>query len=227
MPEREDNTKVAIYWDFENLHAILANIRNGESWYWNNRYTPQPKFLELRPIIEYAASLGDIIIHRAYGNWQWFAEYRDDLNIAGIDLIQLFPRGAGMKNSADIRMSLDALSDVNSYQHISHVVIVTSDSDYISLAQKIKQAGKMICGVGVDGNSNKYLVASCNEFKFYQNLVKSAEEPNVGVYQTQSPIRNETENSNGKIEGGEPVVVGTPTEQAMQNVLMRAMHQLV
>ncbi len=170
MAERESTPKVALYWDFENFHAILGNLEYGEQWYRENRFTPQPPIVDLSPVLEYAASLGDITINRAYGNWQWFANYRHQLNIAGVDLIQMFPRGQNMKNSADIRMALDALSDVHTHQHLTHIVVVSSDSDFISLAQKVKQSGRFIAGVGVAGFSNRFLVASCNEFKFYHNL---------------------------------------------------------
>lgn len=170
MAERESTPKVALYWDFENFHAILGNLEYGEQWYRENRFTPQPPLVDLAPVLEYAASLGDITINRAYGNWQWFANYRHQLNIAGVDLIQMFPRGQHMKNSADIRMALDALSDVHTHPHLSHIVVVSSDSDFISLAQKVKQSGRFIAGVGIAGFSNRFLVASCNEFKFYHNL---------------------------------------------------------
>lgn len=171
---RNDATKVAIYWDFENLHAVLANAAHGDGAYRDNRLKAQPVFVDLKPILEYAASLGDIIINRAYGNWQFFANYRHALNEAGVDLIQMFPRGSNMKNSADIRMALDALSDVHNHPHLTHVVVISSDSDFISLAQKVKQAGRFIAGVGVAGFTNRFWTASCNEFKFYQNLVAAS-----------------------------------------------------
>ena len=104
MNTRDAAPKVALYWDFENFHAILANLEFGEHYYRENRFTPQSPLVDLSPVLEYAASLGDITINRAYGNWQWFASYRHQLNAAGVDLIQMFPRGQHMKNSADIRL---------------------------------------------------------------------------------------------------------------------------
>lgn len=171
--ERDEADKVAIYWDFENIHASLANTNFGDDWYRNsnNRFSPQPPLIDVDPILDYAASLGDIAINKAYGNWQWFGNYRHVLNAAGIDLIQMFPRGQSSKNSADIRMALDALSDIHMHDHINHVVIVSSDSDFISLAQKIKQAGKFVGAIGVENYTNRFFIASCNEFKFYHSLV--------------------------------------------------------
>lgn len=179
MTRQDDAPKVAIYWDFENLHAILANLAYGENAYRDNRFTIQPPLINIKPILDYAASFGDIVINRAYGNWQWFSKYREDLNQAGIDLIQIFPRGQSMKNSADIRLTVDALSDVYTHPHVSHVVVVSSDSDFIALSQRIKQTGRFVAGIGVEGFSNRFWISSCNDFKFYQHLAHPhpAEQP--------------------------------------------------
>ncbi|WP_428505778.1 NYN domain-containing protein [Roseateles sp.] len=224
---RSEVTKVAVYWDFENLHAVLANAAHGDGAYRENRLKPQPVFVDLNPILEYAASLGDIIINRAYGNWQFFANYRHVLNEAGVDLIQMFPRGQNMKNSADIRMALDALSDVHNHPHLSHVVVISSDSDFISLAQKVKQAGRFIAGVGVAGVSNRFWTASCNEFKFYQNLLAASlaargpqdeAQPAAALLGGVVPSAEEAEDTE---------VVGSPSLVEARGALQRALTQLV
>ncbi len=181
MAANGDAAKVAIYWDFENLHAVLTDQENGQDFYREHRMSVQAPVADVTPVVDYAASLGDVIINRAYGNWQFFSRYRDALNGAGIDLIQMFPRGANMKNSADIRMALDALDDLHRHPHLTHIVVVSSDSDFISLAQKVKQAGKFIAGVGVEGNSNRFWIASCNEFRFYGTLVRLNEASDLAV----------------------------------------------
>ena len=181
MASNGEAAKVAIYWDFENLHAVLTDQENGPDYYREHRMSVQAPVVDVVPVVDYAASFGDVIIHRAYGNWQFFSRYRDALNGAGIDLIQMFPRGANMKNSADIRMALDALGDIYAHPHLTHIVVVSSDSDFISLAQKVKQAGKFVAGVGVEKNSNRFWVASCNEFRFYSALVKLNEASELAV----------------------------------------------
>ncbi|WP_295375505.1 NYN domain-containing protein [uncultured Pseudacidovorax sp.] len=216
--------KVALYWDFENLHAVLTDQQNGQDYYREHRLTVQMPVAEVDAIVDYAASLGDVIINRAYANWQFFSRYRDALNGAGIDLIQLFPRGANMKNSADIRMALDALSDLHTHPHITHVVVVSCDSDFISLAQKVKQAGRFIGGVGVEGNSNRYWVASCNEFKFYGALLK--------LRQASEAVAASVLAREGQGEGGEP---GEPadsgptvlTVELAREALVKAVTQII
>lgn len=215
MNIRDAAPKVALYWDFENFHAILANLEFGENFYRENRFTPQPPLVDLTPVLEYAASLGDITINRAYGNWQWFANYRHQLNAAGVDLIQMFPRGQHMKNSADIRMALDALSDVHLHPHITHVVVVSSDSDFISLAQKVKQGGRFIAGVGVSGFSNRFLVASCNEFKFYNTLREEPASPE-GQGERPSPVPPVPAAAEG---------ISPPTLEEARHALQRALRQ--
>lgn len=176
MSYREDIPKVAIYWDFENLHATLLNQQSGEAAYKNSRSTSQAPIVNLSAILDYAASFGDIIINRAYGNWQWFEQYRHMLMAGGVDLIQMFPRGQNMKNSADIRLAIDALGDVYTHPHLSHIIVVSSDSDFISLAQRIKQSGRFVAGIGVDGSTNRFWPLACSEFKFYQNLLPKVDD---------------------------------------------------
>ena len=87
----------------------------------------------------------------------------------------MFHRGSHGKNGADIRMALDVIEDISLHRHITTIVIIGGDSDYISLAQKVRQNGKFIIGIGVKETTNQYLVKSCNEFKYYSSLlVKSS-----------------------------------------------------
>lgn len=126
--------------------------------------------------MDYAASLGDVVIHKAYCNWQFFGKYQTQLNTAGLDLIQIFPRGWNAKNGADISLALDALTDIQQQPHITHVIIISNDTDFVSLALKVKQSGRSIVGIGLP-EANRYWQSSCNEFKQYQALVKLAADP--------------------------------------------------
>lgn len=166
---------VAVYWDFENIHASLFDSLYGESSYQQSRFAVQDNLVNLKAVMDYITGIGDVAINRAYANWQFFSRYRNDFNETGIDLIQIFSRGRNMKNGADIRLVLDVVEDINHYSHITHVVIVAGDSDYISLAQKVKQSGRVIIGIGVQEATNEYWVKSCNEFKYYQILLEKSD----------------------------------------------------
>ncbi len=164
---------VALYWDFENIHAALYNEKNGSEGYGvqNNRFAPQEPLIDVQAIVDYSASYGDIAINRAYCNWQWFARYRHALLENAVELVQLFPPGASAKNGADIKLALDATEEVVRQPHIGTIVIVGGDSDFIPLAQKIRAAGRSLVGVGTKGSTNRHWANSCTEFRYYESLL--------------------------------------------------------
>ncbi|HEV2802279.1 MAG TPA: NYN domain-containing protein [Pyrinomonadaceae bacterium] len=177
MKTESGSNIVALYFDFENVHAALYERDwGGSRSYGDNRYTQQDVLVNIKSVMDYARSIGDIAIKRAYNNWQWFSRYREALNNAGLDLIQIYPKGARAKNGADIRLALDALEDVLRYPKITHVIIVGSDSDFVSLAQKLKQSGVVVIGVGVQQATNAYWAQSCDDFQYYEALLGLTEE---------------------------------------------------
>jgi hypothetical protein len=172
MPTEPTSNTVAVYWDFENLHAALYEREwMGSKSYYEQRYAQQDALINIRALMDYAASIGDIAINRAYNNWRFFSRYQDSLNTGGIDLIQIFPKGARAKNGADIRLALDALEDVFRYPKLTHVIIISSDSDFISLAQKLKQRGLTVIGIGVQQATNAFWAHNCDEFRYYDTLL--------------------------------------------------------
>jgi len=174
----EENRSVALYWDFENLHAGLAEARFGEGFYGRNdsRFKPQEPLIDIQALVELAASFGPVSINRAYCNWQFFGRYRDALLQGGVELIQLFPPGASAKNGADIRLCLDATEDIGRFGHIGTVIIVAGDSDFMPVAQKIKAAGRTLIGVGTRKNTNRHWARNCHAFRYYEDLVQDAEQ---------------------------------------------------
>lgn len=168
---------VALYWDFENLHAALFEERNGDGSYGtpDARFRAQEPLVDVQAILEFAASFGPIAINRAYCNWQFYGRYRNALLQGSVELIQLFPPGSSAKNGADIKLSLDAAEDVVRLEHIGAVVIVGGDSDFMPLSQKIKAAGRTLIGVGTRRSTNRHWAKSCHEFRFYENLVEADE----------------------------------------------------
>ena len=129
-----------------------------------------------------------------------------------------------MKNSADIRMALDALTDIYAHPHLTHVVIVSSDSDFISLSQKIKQAGRFVAGIGISGFSNRFWISSCNEFKFYQNLTDQPE-PNPKIGLSSSPEPSEANQSVALVDL--PESTGSLSFAEAKEALHRAAKQVV
>jgi hypothetical protein len=158
---------VAIYWDFENVHACLVDA-DGEGVYRSSRFRVQEPVVDIDPVTEYAATFGRVVVHRAYANWQYFARYRDELQAHAMDLVQLFPL-SGTKNGADIRLVLDVVEDLQHHPHLTHVIVVASDSDYTSLAQRCRKHGRYFLGVGTERTASSYQFA-CDEFRRYRDL---------------------------------------------------------
>jgi hypothetical protein len=172
-PDANSRPSVALYWDFENLHAALVEERAGEGAYAkpDARFRVQEPLVDVQAIVDLAAGLGPLAINRAYANWQYFGRYRDALLQGTVDLVQMFPPGAAAKNGADIRLCLDAMEDVTRFGHIGTVIVVGGDSDFMPLAHKLKAAGLAVVGIGARANTNRHWARSCNEFRYYDTLV--------------------------------------------------------
>ncbi len=164
---------VALYWDFENLHASLSEARWGDGSYGkpDGRFKLQEPLVDVQAVMDRASSFGPVAINRAYCNWQFFGRYRDTLLQCGMELVQMFPPGASAKNGADIRLCLDAVEDMGRFAHIGTIVIVSGDSDFMPVAQKIKAAGRTLIGMGTQKATNRHWASSCHEFLYYESLV--------------------------------------------------------
>ena len=163
---------VALYWDFENLHASLVEERFGEGAYAkpDSRFKVQEPLVDVQVIVDLAARHGPLAINRAYCNWQYFGRYRDALLQGAVELIQMFPPGASAKNGADIRLCLDATEDIARFGHIETVIVVGGDSDFMPLAQKLKAAGRTLIGVGSRAHTNRHWAKSCHAFHYVDTL---------------------------------------------------------
>lgn len=162
---------VALYWDFENLHASLVDQAHGPGSYVASRFRPQDELIDISTIIEFALSVGPLAINRAFANWVSFSRYRVGLLQSAIELIQIFPPGANGKNGADIKLCLDVLDDMVRFPHIGTIIVVGGDSDYMPLSYKVKAAGRTLIGIGSRGSTNQHWARSCHEFTMYESLL--------------------------------------------------------
>jgi uncharacterized LabA/DUF88 family protein len=170
-----DVSTVALYWDFENIHAGLCEESEPGAYARGDfRFKPQEPLVNVQAVVDLAASFGPIAINRAYCNWQFFGRYRDVLLQNAVELIQLFPPGGAAKNGADIRLCLDATEDIGRFDHIGTVIIVGGDSDFMPVAQKIRAAGRRLVGVGTRKATNRHWASSCHEFRYYDSLAEAA-----------------------------------------------------
>jgi hypothetical protein len=171
-PDSDDGRFVALYWDFENLHASLCEEKDPGSYSRpDNRFKVQEPLVDVHAVAALAASYGPVAINRAYCNWQYFGRYRDALLQQAVELLQLFPPGGAAKNGADIKLCLDAAEDIARFAHVGTVIVVGGDSDFMPLSQKVKAAGRTLVGVGTRQATNRHWARSCHEFRYYDDLV--------------------------------------------------------
>ncbi len=180
--------RVAVYIDFDNVViSRYDQVHSGtrDAWRRDNArdHTPDPQgddpidvklaeaTLDIGAVLDYASSFGTVALSRAYADWSVPANaaYRRQLVDRAVDLTQLFPV-SGTKNGADIRLAVDAIEDLMQYSDLTHVVIVGGDSDYVALAQRCKQLGRFVVGIGVKGSTGRALIAACDEFRTYDAI---------------------------------------------------------
>ena len=159
--------QTAVYWDFENIHLSVSDLLNHEQ----ARYKPVDPVVQFDLIMDYVAGFGSVAVNRAYGNWQWYGKYGKRLLNHSVQAVQLFPAGRHAKNGADIRMAVDILDDLQRFPSIGTVVIISGDVDFVAVAQRVRQQGLDVVGIGTADASNQYWIKSCSEFKQYANLL--------------------------------------------------------
>ena len=149
MPTPETRN-LAVFCDFENV-AIGIKEAN------------YPDF-KIRPILERLLLKGSIVVKKAYCDWDRYKEFKRDMHEAAFELIEIPHVRQSGKNSADIRMVVDALDLCYTKSHIDAFVIISGDSDFSPLISKLKENGKSVIGIGVRGSASSLLIGNCDEF---------------------------------------------------------------
>lgn len=131
-------------------------------------------------ILERLVEKGKIVAKRAYSDWSRFSEYVTPLHELGIELTEIPVRGMTGKNSADIRLVVDAMELAHDKEHIDTFVIVSGDSDFTPLVNKLKENGKTVIGVGLKESTSELLASNCDEFIYYEDIGAPAGAPAIG-----------------------------------------------
>ena len=151
-----DTSTLAVFIDFENLALGFHGKR-------------KRKF-EISKVLERLVEKGKIVVKKAYADWSRFSEYTHALHEEGIELIEIPKRSQTGKNSADIRLCVDAIDLAWAKEHITTFVIVSGDSDFSPLVSKLKENGKHVIGLGMKQSTSDMLRDSCDEFIYYEDL---------------------------------------------------------
>ena len=152
----EGEHTLAVFIDFENLALGFKGKKD--------------KRFEIQKVLERLVEKGKIIVKKAYADWADYSDYKKPLHEAAIELTEIPKRSMTGKNSADIRLCVDAIDLCYSKEHIDTFVIVSGDSDFSPLVSKLKENGKRVIGLGMKESSSNLLIDNCDEFIYYEDL---------------------------------------------------------
>src|SRR5450830_818981 len=160
MASTPDNISMAVFCDFENV-ALGVRDANYEKF-------------DIKPVLERLLLKGSIVVKKAYCDWERYKGFKATMHEANFELIEIPHVRQSGKNSADIRLVVDALDLCYTKSHVNTFVIISGDSDFSPLVSKLRENAKQVIGVGVKQSTSDLLVANCDEFIFYDDLVRES-----------------------------------------------------
>ena len=162
MSAPADDSNLAVFCDFENVALGVREARYAQ--------------FDMEKVLERLLLKGSIVVKKAYCDWERYKEFKATMHAASFELIEIPHVRQSGKNSADIRMVVDALDLCYTKSHVDTFVIVSGDSDFSPLVSKLRENAKTVIGVGVKNSSSDLLIANCDEFIYYDDLVRAEEQ---------------------------------------------------
>ena len=151
-------TNMALFCDFENVALGVSDAKYAK--------------FDIDKVLERLLLKGSIVVKKAYCDWDRYKSFKGTMHEAAFELIEIPHVRISGKNSADIRMVVDALDLCYTKSHVDTFVIISGDSDFSPLVSKLRENNKVVIGVGVKNSSSDLLIANCDEFIFYDDLVR-------------------------------------------------------
>jgi uncharacterized LabA/DUF88 family protein len=161
MANQQDHISMALFCDFENV-ALGVRDANYEKF-------------DIKRVLERLLLKGSIVVKKAYCDWERYKGFKATMHEANFELIEIPHVRQSGKNSADIRLVVDALDLCYTKSHVNTFVIISGDSDFSPLVSKLRENAKHVIGVGVKQSTSDLLIANCDEFIFYDDLVREGE----------------------------------------------------
>ena len=162
MPLTPEARSLAVFCDFENVALGVREAKYSQ--------------FDMQKVLERLLAKGSIVVKKAYCDWDRYKEFKATMHAASFELIEIPHLRQSGKNSADIRMVVDALDLCYTKGHVDTFVIVSGDSDFSPLVSKLRENAKTVIGVGVKNSSSDLLIANCDEFIYYDDLVRQDEQ---------------------------------------------------
>jgi uncharacterized protein (TIGR00288 family) len=195
MASPSETNNLALFCDFENIALGVREARYAE--------------FDVRKVLERLLLKGSIVVKKAYCDWDRYKEFKKAMHEAAFELIEIPHVRMSGKNSADIRMVVDALDLCYTKSHVDTFVIISGDSDFSPLVSKLRENDKTVIGVGVKKSSSDLLISNCDEFIYYDDLVR--EKPKRQARRKQQPARPEAPHA--------PAAEGDRKQEALDLVL--------
>jgi uncharacterized protein (TIGR00288 family) len=161
MATQPDITSMALFCDFENIAIGVRDAKFAQ--------------FDIRKVLERLLLKGSIVVKKAYCDWERYKEFKATMHEAAFELIEIPHVRQSGKNSADIRMVVDALDLCYTKAHVDSFVIISGDSDFSPLVSKLRENDKYVIGIGVRAATSDLLAANCDEFIYYDDLVREQE----------------------------------------------------
>jgi uncharacterized protein (TIGR00288 family) len=179
MTNRSKN--LALYCDFENIALGVRDAKYAR--------------FDIKEVLERLLVKGNIVVKKAYCDWERYKDFKADMHEASFELIEIPHLRQSGKNSADIRMVVDALDLCYTKSHVDTFVVISGDSDFSPLVSKLRENNKIVIGVGVKESTSNLLIANCDEFIYYDDIIRQAERRKPHKKKTNGKKENGDENS--------------------------------
>jgi len=158
-----ETINMALFCDFENVALGVREARYAD--------------FDIGRVLERLLLKGNIVVKKAYCDWDRYRDFKKKMHEAAFELIEIPQRRLSGKNSADIRMVVDALDLCYTKAHVDTFVIVSGDSDFSPPVSKLRENNKVVIGCGVKNSASDLLIANCDEFIYYDDLIRAARKP--------------------------------------------------
>jgi len=159
MAMQPETRNLALFCDFENIALGVREAKYAQ--------------FDINKVLERLLLKGSIVVKKAYCDWERYKEFRPAMHYASFELIEVPHVSQSGKNSADIRMVVDALDLCYTKSHVDTFVIISGDSDFSPLVSKLRENNKTVIGVGVKSSTSQLLIANCDDFIYYDDLVRA------------------------------------------------------
>jgi uncharacterized protein (TIGR00288 family) len=158
MTYQAETRNMALFCDFENIAIGVRDAKYAQ--------------FDISKVIERLLLKGNIVVKKAYCDWARYEKFKSAMHEASFELIEIPHVRQSGKNSADIRMVVDALDLCYTKEHVDTFVIISGDSDFSPLVSKLRENNKIVIGIGVKNSASDLLIANCDEFIYYDDLVR-------------------------------------------------------